>query len=70
MAISRDRQSLIRYYKRQYCKHLSDLQRTIKSELEGVQDEVFTPSTAIQTMYINVIVAAERLKALTEIEEK
>lgn len=69
MPVSRDRASLIKSYKRQYYNHLRDLKMIVESELSGIRDEDFTPSTAIQTTFMRLVVASERLKALVEVEE-
>ena len=70
MAVPRDRNSLIKFYKRQYTKSLKDLQDTIASELKGIQDDGFVSSTAIQTLAMNAIVAGQRLNALTELDDE
>lgn len=70
MPVSRDRDSLIKFYKRQYTKHLKDLQLTIVSELEGIQDDGFTASTAIQILAMNAIIAGQKLDALTELDDE
>lgn len=69
MSISRDKQSLIEYNKRQYKKSLKDLQQLIESELRGIDDNEFTASNALSVTSSNTINYGQRLNALIEIED-
>lgn len=68
MSVSRDKQSLIEYNKRQYKKSLKDLQQLIESELRGIDDVDFTASSALPVTSSYTINYGQRLNALMEID--
>ena len=56
-------------YRRRYRRTLNDLLLLIKSEIEGLDDPIFEPSTATESTLLRLIQEGNRLKALLEIEE-
>lgn len=70
MSLSRNKQSLIDYNKKQYKKSLKDLQQLIESELRGIDDVDFTASSAMSVTSSYTINYGQRLNALMEIDER
>lgn len=60
---------LIASNKRRYRQILRDLVLTAEGELAHLDDEIFTPSTAIEMGAFQLIQQSNRLKALLEIEQ-
>ena len=60
--------SAIKYYSKEYARQLKLMQEIIAIEQQGLNDDLFIPSQALQTTFINLMRAAERLTALTEFQ--
>jgi len=56
-------------YKRRYKRTLLDMAAMIKGELEHLQDEIFEPSSAIDSGAFHLIQESNRLKSLLEVDE-
>lgn len=56
-------------YKRRYKKTIEDLLLMLPGELKGMEDDVFSPSSAIESTLLHLIREGNALKALLEVEE-
>jgi len=65
--LDQEHQSKLKYYQKQYKRQLKVFQQMLAIEMESVDDEMFIPSQAIQTEFMNLARTGERLIALTEL---
>jgi hypothetical protein len=56
-------------YKRRYRRTLTDMMTAIQSELNGIDDDGFEPSSAVESTAFHIIQENNRLKSLLEVEE-
>lgn len=59
----------IKAYKRRYRKALQDMAAMIEGELKHIDDDIFEPSSAIDSAAFHIIQESSRLKSLLEVEE-
>ncbi len=62
-----EHQNKVKYYQKQYKRQLKVFQQMLAIEMESVDDEMFIPSQAIQTEFMNLARTGKRLTALTEL---
>jgi len=65
--LDQEHQNKVKYYQKQYKRQLKVLQQMLTIEMGSVDDEIFIPSQAIQTEFMNLTRTGERLTALTEL---
>jgi len=70
MAKTRDLKGRLAIYKRRYRKTLQEMLLVIQAELEGLEDDIFKPSSAVESIALNLIQDGNRLRALLEVEEE
>lgn len=58
----------IKTYKRRYRKQVQEMIFMLQSELEHMDDEIFEPSSAIESGAFHLIQENNRLKSLLEVE--
>lgn len=69
MSTSRDLDGTIKSYKRRYKKRVSDMILMLQGELHHLDDDIFEPSSSIESGAFHLIQENNRLKSLLEVEE-
>lgn len=69
MATPRNLEERIGSHKRRYKRTITDMITVLQGELKHLDDDIFEPSSSIDSTAFHLIQECNRLKALLEVEE-